>query len=41
MKKIWSEFSNRGKGTVEQRLDSEDINNPNEQGCGSSSYGSE
>ena len=30
-KKAWSEFSNRGKGIAEQRLDSEEKNNPNEQ----------
>ena len=40
-KKAWYEFSNSGKGTAEQRLDSEERNNPNEQGCDSNSYVSE
>ena len=39
--KAGSEIPNRGKDTVEQRLDSEERNNSKEKSCDSSSYGSE
>ena len=39
--KIGSEVPNRGKGTVEQRLDLEERNNSEEKSCDSNSYGFE
>ena len=39
--KTWSEVPNRGKGTVEQRLNSEERGDPKEKSCNSNSYGSE
>ena len=39
--KIGSEVPNRRKGTVEQRLDSEERNNSKEKSCDSNSYGFE
>ena len=37
-KKTWSEFPNSEKCIVEQKVDSEERNNPKEQGCASNSY---
>ena len=39
--KTWSEVPNRGKGTVEQRLDSEERHNSKEKSCVSNSYETE